>query len=204
MNDSLPQLPDYDPHPDLWARIEADLGHNEKSATESLRDVVKELPIYEPKADLWVAIESELDPIRVRPLCDKPRIRWIWAGIAAAAVVVLIGNWLFPRPKAIETIRIEYAVEQAGKPNVTSDYQSPADKRAEEFIIRQCADQQLVCQRPDVHELRNQLTELTTAQQRISRERQVFGDDPMLIRAQVKIRNQRAEVMKELITILRS
>ena len=82
--------------------------------------------------------------------------------------------------------------------------ESLADNRAEEFINRQCAEQQLVCQRPDVHELRNQLASLTAEQQRIEREQQIFGNDPDLIRAQVKVENQRAEITKELITLLRS
>ncbi len=82
--------------------------------------------------------------------------------------------------------------------------ESDADERAEEFINRQCAEDRFVCQRPEVHELRNQLTELTEEQQRIEEQQQVFGDDPALIRAQVKVENQRAEVTKELITLLRS
>jgi hypothetical protein len=62
----------------------------------------------------------------------------------------------------------------------------------------------LACQRPEVHELRNQLTDLVIEQKRLDQERLTFGDDPALVRAQVKIENQRAEVTKELITLLRS
>lgn len=207
MNDSLPQLPEHDPHPDLWARIEANLPHTGALATESFSRVVPDLPTFEPKAELWLAIEQELDAPAVRSLWSQPSMRWVWAGLTAAASVVIVGVWLFLQPQKTERTRIEYAVEQTDKEQYTplmTDYESPADKRAEEFISRQCADQQVVCQRPEVHELRNQLTELTGEQQRIERERQTFGDDPVLVRAQVKIENQRAEVMKELITILRS
>lgn len=206
MNDSLPQLPEYDPHPDLWARVEADL-----LADEQLGRAMQTLPDYEPKANLWDAIEGDLqsdEAVKIRPLWSQPNTRSLWAGLAAAAVVVLVGSWLFFRPEATETVRMEYAVEQldAASPNNSqpTDSQSSADVRAQEFIAQQCAEQNIVCQRPEVHELRNQLTNLTTEQQRLDREQQIFGDDPALVRARVKLENQRADVTKELITLLRS
>lgn len=206
MNDLMPQLPEYDPYPDLWARIEADL-----QADEQLSRRLPDLPSYEPKASLWDAIEQDLnthEPARVRPLWTQRINRPFWASIAAAAVVVLVGSWLSLRPEATDDVRIEYAVEQTdtvpGKEPLAPAGASSADRRAEEFIARQCAEQQLACQRPEVHELRNQLTSLTAEQQRIEREQQIFGSDPDLVRAQVKIENQRAEVTKELITLLRS
>ena len=206
MNDSPPQLPEYEPHPDLWARIEADL-----LADEQLGRVMQTLPDYEPKADLWDAIVRDLradEPAKIRPLWLQPSTRSLWAGLAAAAVVVLVGSWLFFRAEATETVRMEYAVEQSETTNSTdlqpTDRQLSADVRAEEFIAQQCAEQNIVCQRPEVHELRNQLTNLTAEQERLDREQQIFGDDPTLVRARVKLENQRADVTKELITLLRS
>ena len=55
-----------------------------------------------------------------------------------------------------------------------------------------------------MHELRSQLADLTEKQTRIEQQRLTFGDDPVLVQAQVKIENQRAELTKELITLLRS
>ncbi|MBD2754800.1 hypothetical protein [Spirosoma validum] len=210
MNHSLPQLPEYDPHPDLWVRIDADLARNADSSVESFGRLVHDLPTYEPKADIWATIEQELDKPTLRPIWSKPQTHWLWTGLTAAAAIVLVGIWLYLNPKTDEQIRVEYAVEQATQPNpdpapsIEPTGQSPADKRAEEFINRQCDDYQALCQRPEVHELRNQLAELETEQQRIVHERQVFGDDPVFVRAQVKVENQRAEVLKELITLLRS
>lgn len=205
MNDLFDKLPEFDPHPDLWARIEADL-----DSDETLARVVGELPQYEPRTNLWEAVTDDLTPIR--PLPQQPeirvpaRIRPLWAGLAAAAVLVLVGTWLVLRPETTETVRMEYAVEQAVQPSEVdrTGASSAADERAEAFINRQCAEQELVCQRPDVHELRSQLTNLAAEQTRIERERLTFGDDPVLVRAQVKIENHRAELTKELITLLRS
>lgn len=213
MNDLLSQLPEYDPHPDLWARIEADL-----VSDEQLTRLTGDLPEYEPADGIWSAIDERLtqpiapstpsvdQPTPVRPLWDQPKSRQLWTGVAAAAVLILIGTWLMIRPEASENVRMEYAVEQAiTLPDVDqSGNSSASDERAEAFIARQCAEQQLACQRPEVHELRNQLTSLSAEQNRIEQERLTFGDDPTLVRAQVKIENQRAEVTKELITLLRS
>ncbi|MBC8156195.1 MAG: hypothetical protein H7Z72_25190 [Bacteroidetes bacterium] len=213
MNDLFSQLPEYDPHPDLWARIEADL-----DSDVTLARVVGELPDYEPQADLWTAIDAHLtqpsmmpvtpgtQPVVVRPLWHQPLTRRLWAGMAAAAMIVLVGAWLKGWPTSTEAVRMEYAVEQTTEtPNRDAVSEtSGADERAEAFIARQCAEQQLACQQPEVHTLRNQLADLTTEQKRIDRERLTFGDDPALVRAQVKIENQRAEVTKELITLLRS
>lgn len=217
MNDLLRQLPEYEPHPDLWARIETDL-----DSDAVLARAIGELPDGEPKAALWADIEATLSdgaatdvPVGVSPITQPDYVfpftiaRPLWAGLAAAAVVVLVGTWLFMRSSSTETVRVEYAVETSrslpGSTAVLTDIgPTDADQRAEAFIRQQCAEQTLACQRPEVHELRNQLTDLTAEQKRIEQERQTFGDDPRLVRAQVQIENQRADVTKELITLLRS
>ncbi|WP_420151385.1 hypothetical protein [Spirosoma sp.] len=206
MNDALPPLPEYEPRADLWARIEADLLRSAEAPEKPLNRAVQSLPTHEPKADLWIAIERQLDKTVVRPLWSSSSQHWLGTSVAAAAVVVLVGIWWYLlRPADAETVRIEYATESV----TTSESDkltktATVDKVDEAFIARQCAEQKRVCQRPEVHELRNQLVELATEKQRIEQERQVFGDDPDLLRAQVKVENQRAEIVKELITILRS
>jgi hypothetical protein len=200
-------LPEYDPHPDLWNRIESDL-----ISAERFEEVIGNMPQFEPETDLWDRITNELDgqavphpAIRhVEPVSGQ-RVRPLWAAAAVAATIVLVGVWINRQSVTTADERMEYTVEAgfSGAPVPTST-DLDADQRAEEFIRQQCAAQTLACQQPEVHELRNQLTELGIEQQRLEQERQTFGDDPILIRAQVKVENQRAEVTKELITLLRS
>ena len=213
MNDLLNQLPEHDPRPDLWARIEADL-----TSDERLARAVGDLPTFEPRAHLWDGI-SDFSPVSIGQNRPSLRdtfiiIRPLWSGLAVAAVVIVVGVWLFLRSGNNESVRVEYAVE-TGQSMATpdgaaltdvpvDDAPSGADQRAEAFIRQQCAQQTVACQRPEVHELRNQLTDLTAEQERIEQERQTFGDDPRLVRAQVQIENQRADITKELITLLRS
>ncbi len=223
MNDLLARLPEYEPRPDLWNRIDADLDTDER-----LAKALFDLPAFEPDIDLWARIDEALSgaeqgpdesPVVAHPTSESVHTRrlgqrlgqahwptWqISVGIAAACLLVL-GTWLITSPSQ-PAERIEYAVEQqadwaAAEPELATD--SPADQRAEEFINRQCEEAALACQRPEVRELRAQLGELSVEQNRLAAERQRFGDDPALVRAQVKIDNQRADVTKELITLLRS
>lgn len=216
MSDLLDKLPEYEPRADLWDRIEADLETDER-----LTHLVGDLPAFEPEATLWDQIESRLEASEQSP--DESRVlvhpatqsrsssrqltwgRWLSAG-AAAACLIPIGTYLFRHLTTLPSERIEYAVEQQADwtPATPSPEVSAADGRAEAFIEQQCAEVALACQRPEVRELRAQLGELTQEEQRLTAERQRFGDDPALVRAQVKLENQRADITKELITLLRS
>ncbi|MBO0949485.1 hypothetical protein [Fibrella forsythiae] len=217
MNDLLSHLPEFEPRPDLWNRIEADLESDER-----LAQVIHALPAFEPEMDLWARIDDALEqtldetPVVAHPANDSVPTRrlgqWLgqvrWQVGVAAACLALLGTWWLVRYVPSQPAeRIEYAVEQQtewapAEPGPVTD--SPADQRAEEFINRQCEEEALACQRPEVRELRAQLGELSMEQKRLADERQRFGDDPALVRAQVKIDNQRADVTKELITLLRS
>ena len=223
MNDLLSRLPQYEPRPDLWSRIEADLGTDER-----LAQITNELPDFEPDDRLWSIIDAALsvaeqipDESRVlaHPAIQSTPVRrlgqprpsgagytWPVWGVAAACLI-LLGTWLFRYVAALPAERIEYAVEQQpeGLPTEPETIiSSPADQRAEAFIEQQCREEALACQRPEVRELRAQLGELSAEQERLLTEQQRFSDDPALIRAQVQLENQRAEVTKELITLLRS
>lgn len=200
---NLKNLPQHDPALDLWNRIEADLN------TDALIDSrLPGLPVREPAADLWDRIDSDLGETKVISI-GRGNTRQLgatrWIAVAASVVLVVGGWWLWPdnQPQTGERVTVAYSVETV--PRLPAEpAKTAADSRVEEFINRQCAEEQLACQKPEVHELRNQLAELKHEQQRIGQEIALFGADPVLVQAQVKIENQRAEVTKEIITLLRS
>ncbi|QKZ11584.1 hypothetical protein [Spirosoma sp. KUDC1026] len=201
MNDLFSQLPENDPRPDLWNRIDKALNDQEDAQEAPFQHALDNLPQYEPDAGMWTAIESQLaEPSALKRFpFTVHRSAWQW--LSVAAVVLLVGSWLLIRLASTEQVHMEYATETA---RPVPALPAPVSSDEEAFIARQCAQQLPVCQRPEVHELRNQLASLAIEEERIQQEQQTFGDDPALIRAQIKVANQRAEVTRELITLLRS
>lgn len=202
----MTNLPEHEPDPNLWSRIEARL-----QADAPLDRAIGQLPEHEPDANLWDRIEADLnEPKRV--LIVRGVVRSLgagrWLAGAVAAMLVLVGGWLFltnSGTDAGERVTVAYSIETQPKPTVpTSGTPAVSTKQAEAFINQRCAEERLVCQKPEVHELRSQLVELKQEQARLGKEIALFGDDPALVQAQAKLENQRAEVIRELVTLLRS
>ena len=207
---ALRQLPQHDPAPDLWARLDADL-----SADETLDRALTTLPEFEPKADLWAAVNDRLNS--PEPRSDELPFR-IWRntgfgqrvirGAAAASVLLglLGGYWLYQRTGSSETVTVAYSVETTdvlptdARPESTTEQQ--ADQDFEVFINQACEQQVLACKKPEVQNLRQQLAELDQRKAQIDGQLRVFGEDPDLVKAQVRIENERADVAKELVNIL--
>ncbi|KAA9346777.1 hypothetical protein [Larkinella humicola] len=190
---ALQQLPEHEPRPDLWDRIDADL-----RADATIDRALDDLPVFDPKADAWEQIAGQLEKPVVRALW-KYSFRW-----AAAAAAVVTGAWLVVRPASDEKVTISYQTEvvETELTVASEPLQSAADQKVERFIDEQCAQQTVVCQKPEVKELKQHLNELSSRKEAVEQELLVFGNDPALVQAQIKIENERAEVTKELVRIL--
>jgi len=193
---AIQHLPDYEPRADLWTRIETDL-----TADGLIDGTLEKLPQFEPAADAWDHIAVRLET-PVKPLGTRS-FGWLVTVSVAAAIALLVGTWLIFRQSSAEEVTIAYAVEPV-QPLLTPP--APADpaaeQRAEEFINQQCERQVIACQKPEVNELKHQLAELNHRKSAVEQELNVFGNDPALVQAQIKIENQRAEVTKELVRLL--
>lgn len=193
---AIQHLPDYEPRPDLWIRIEADL-----TADGLIDGTLEKLPHFEPAADAWDRIAAQLET-PVKPLRTRS-FGWLVTTSVAAAVALLVGVWLIFNQSAAEEVTIAYAVETAQPlPTPPAPADTAVEQRAEEFINQQCEQQVVACQNPEVNELKQQLAELNHRKSAVEQELNVFGDDPALVQAQIKIENQRAEVTKELVRLL--
>ncbi|GAB3924560.1 hypothetical protein [Larkinella terrae] len=189
-------MPEHEPRPDLWDRIDADL-----RADAVIDRTLDDLPVFEPQDDAWEQIAGRLEKPVVRPLWPRS-FRWI----AAAAVVALVaGIWAVWQPVSDEKVTIAYATETVETEWAATPEPLPSstDQKVETFINEQCAQQIVVCQKPEVKELKQQLRELSNRKMAVEQELLVFGNDPALVQAQIKIENERAEVTKELVRILR-
>lgn len=199
----LQKLPQHDPKVDLWSRIDAAL-----TAEERLDQSLTRLPEHEPRATMWdgVAVQLEAEPVNetvVRPMPGSTRPvfgrRMAWA--VAASVALLMGGYWFYKPA--ETVTVAYSTEMApaNVPEPVPD--NTADEHLEAFINQACEQQVVACKKPEVQDLRQQLADLDSRKTQIDKQLTVFGDDPDLVKAQIRIENERADVTKELVRILR-
>lgn len=188
-------LPEFEPKANLWSKIEQTLDFD-----DLLEAKVKDLPEFEPSVE-WNRVLEGISVEKKPKMVKFPSfIRW---GIAASILLALGFVWLFNK-KSDEGV-ISYSVEK--QVEIKSDLQanvSTSESEAEEFINQQCEEVEVVCMKPEVKELRAELAELNLNQRELETQIEQFGNDPALVQAQIKIENQKAQITKELINILRS
>lgn len=187
------QLPEYDPHPDLWNRIEKDL-----NAEAKLDRALSDLPSFEPEATAWDRLQRQLEDTQtvIRPM--PQRKVWWWA--AAAMLSALAGSWLFWHESASEKVTVAYSEEIASPATQKFMVRSPD---AETLISQRCKELETICQKPEIKELQHELHDLNARQAKLDEQLSVFGEDPDLLQARDKLAGQRAEVTQELVTLLR-
>ena len=192
----LQKLPQHNPKADLWSLIDAEL-----TADETLDKALTTLPQYEPHADMWEQISS------AKQIPNVFRRRMAWAAAASVLLCLLGGYWFYRQTNSAETVTVAYSVEIApatvSEPAANLPADNTADEHLEAFINQACEQQAVTCKKPEVQNLRQQLTDLDARKTQIDKQLTVFGEDPDLVKAQIRIENERADVTKELVRILR-
>jgi hypothetical protein len=204
----LGQLPTHEPHADAWAHIGVAL-----TAEETLDRALTALPTREPRADLWEQLTSRLDETQpdtgqivavewgAAPAQRRVGSRWLAA--ASVLLVGLVSGWLYLRNVPQETVTVAYSVEMTTDvPGPVTPDAEQAEQHLETYINQLCEQQVMACKKPEVQTLRHQLTDLDERKAQINKQLTVFGNDPQLVKAQVRIENERADVTKELVRIL--
>lgn len=188
-------LPEFEPKADLWSKIEQTLDFD-----DLLESQIKDLPEFEPSVE-WNRVLEEISVEKKPKMVKFPKfISW---SMAASITLVMGFVWFFNQ-KSDEGV-ISYSVEK--QVEIKSDLQASvgnSEGEAEEFINQQCEEVEVVCMKPEVKELRAELAELNLNQRDLETQIEQFGNDPALVQAQIKIENQKAQITKELINILRS
>lgn len=188
-------LPEFEPKANLWSKIEETLDFD-----DLLEAKVKDLPEFEPSVE-WNKVLDEISDGKKPKIVKLPSfIRW---GIAASVTLVFGLAWFFYQKsdEGVISYSVEKQVEQKTEIQASTDQ---AENEAEEFINQQCEEVEVVCMKPEVKELRAELAELNLNQRDLETQIEQFGNDPALVQAQIKIENQKAQITKELIHILRS
>ncbi|MBO0932833.1 hypothetical protein [Fibrella aquatilis] len=205
----LKKLPQHSPEADVWSRIDIQL-----TAEETLDRGLANLPQHEPRTDMWDALSAKLTPepapeTVVMPLPGRSQPRHImfsrgqWAAAASVVLCLLGGYWFYQNGHSAETITVAYSVETAPVTVSETATDRSADEHLEAFINQACEQQVVACKKPQVQDLRQQLADLDVRKIQIDKQLTVFGEDPDLVKAQIRIENERADVTKELVRILR-
>jgi hypothetical protein len=191
-NDLNKILPEFEPNSMVWISIRNGLDFDKILAQKT-----KHLPEFEPKNDSWAIINKALKLEESTPkVVSFKTFRW------AASAAILIGFVLFFIPQKEEGI-ITYSIEKRVD-FITENSFEKSDLEAEAYINQYCDAAQYLCLKPEIKELRSELAILNQNQSQIEEQINRFGDDPDLVKAQIKVINHRSKITKELILLLKS
>jgi hypothetical protein len=197
---AISELPSYEPAPELWNRIEADLNFDARISKDLLK-----LPEYDAQSGLWDNIEEALDKDQYKIKRRKvlTLAKYI-SGIAASITFIILGLevMLADKPKPSEISYAEEVVYDEHK--FTAAGADKVEDEAIQFIKQHCETNNEVCESPEFVELKSQLDELEAAISELDIAVKKYGKDPDLIRTQVKLENLKSQVTKELIQKLNS
>ncbi|AXE20058.1 hypothetical protein DR864_21045 [Runella rosea] len=185
--EAVSQLKEVEPRATAWEELSARLAFEDQ-----LVEQVNNLLELEPNDDLWGRIEPQLDVV-------KPLWYQLWPSwVAAAAVVFAVGLGVWWNGQSTQKVTIAYSTELVADWKST-DVKISQSLEAEVFILEGCQRKSAACTTPDFRDLKGELHELNSQKARIEHEIKMFGEQPDLVRAQIKIENQRAEITKELV-----
>lgn len=191
LQDLLRKLPEYQPPDAVWEGIDLAFSSPSPSGLNQL------LPIHTPPDSVWLGIESSLDYTVTRRSPARRAILWI-AG-AAASVAVLV--W-FLRPETIQgaseaSVTFSYGKEIVDNALLARDWQQ--DEEAFALVERMCAVSAFTCSNPDMHTLRAELDELTSAKTALETALGQYGTDVDLIGQLTEIERQRTVILKKIL-----
>ena len=192
---AIGQLPQYEPDPQQWNKIEASLDFD-----KHLQQLLPEMPMHEPKGSLWDAIENQLEPVKETRHFQLATFFRFASAAAASILLLLVGIYLlnmYPQEKVKLTYSEEVVLQEPENPEISQEH-----NEALQFIQAQCGQLPEICQKPEFKELQQELAKLEEENKKLEQQIAVFGEDPVLIRNQIKIENLRAEFTKKLIQII--
>ena len=195
LKEAIGQLTQHEPDSRQWEKIEASLDFENK-----LQQLIPKMPVHEPKSSLWDKIETQLEPAKENKHFQLNTI-FRYASAAAASILLLLAGIyvlkLYPQEKVKLTYSEEVVLQEPENPEISQEH-----NEALQFIQAQCGQLPEICLKPEFKELQLELAKLEEENRMLEQQIAVFGEDPVLIRNQIKIENLRAEFTKKLIQII--
>lgn len=188
---ALANLPAYDPPPKVWEEIVREL-EEEKAIRAGLRH----LPEYAPPEVCWSQIEEELD----RMGSSYRRILFYAARIAAGLLVLAVLWFLLPGQKDTEQITITYSEEVLSRD--LSQAAGAGDEAAFALVEDWCRDYSWICASPEFTNLQKELTDLSSARNRLIEAISPYEENPALRSMLSRIERERSEVLKRMAALM--
>jgi hypothetical protein len=193
---AMDQLPESDPEPWLWNKIEAFLDFDQKISETS-----QALQEFEPKENQWDHIEAQLDSGNRKII---PLYRLVTYSLATAASILIVFfaiNRFFPTHK--EHVTISYSTEiKTLINNLPKTAKTELD--SENFIKMCCSRNPDRCESPEISSLKYELENLNHQYSLLNSVAEQYGNDENILKAYSKIETARSRVIKELVSKLKS
>lgn len=177
---------------------------NEQDFDAMLRDKMQGLdhsyPALLPGKDaIWVDLESQLPSSQ-----ENHPWRYILA-VAASVTLLLVASLWWLKQEANESVAVVYRTEVTSRPNAKEDVLfGQAESEGISFIEEQCRLQQPVCSSTAFTELKRELDQLTYEAKQVNEQMKTFGPDPALVKAEIRLENHKAYLIRTLIQILKA
>jgi hypothetical protein len=155
-------------------------------------------PALADKDTLWSDIE--------RHLPDNRQVRkWkYWLAAAASVALLLVASWWFRR-EVKDNVNIVYRTETIERREADSNMLNKQTESAGlSFIEEQCRQQRPVCSSDAFLELKSELDQLNLEARQVKERMKTFGPDPALVKAEIRLENHKAYLIRELIEILKT
>jgi hypothetical protein len=198
LNKKLTHLPVYSPKSEIWDHIEKGLDFELK-----LTDALNDLPKYTPDEKVWGSIKDGLEQTE-KTLKTKPGykvILWSAASIAASIMILLLVKGLLDSNNEKE--KISYSQEIVYEENQSIIEQS-IENKAVIFIKDQCQRNEIVCMSTNFQDKIKELEKLNKAIDQLSTIEKQYGSSEALVKSQIKLINQRSQLIKELVNYFAS
>jgi len=193
---AIDQLPEFDPEPWLWHKIEVFLDFDQKISQAS-----QALPEFEPEENQWNKIDLKLG-VGNRKIIPLKRLATYSLAAAASLLIIFITIKHFS-PAGKEHITISYSTEiKTLINNLPSAAKTELD--SENFIKLCCSRNPDRCESPEISSLKYELENLNHQYSLLNSVAEQYGNDENILKAYTKIETARSRVIRELVSKLKS
>ena len=195
LQNAIDHLPEIDPEPYLWNKIESLLDFDERIST-----TIPSLPSYEPEESLWENILIKLGSGNRKIISLNNVAKFALATAAAFLILICARQLLLPRHKEIY---ISYSIDHKALANSLPGV-AKTEQDSENYVRLSCSREPGRCESPEISSLKYELENLNRQYIILNAEAEHYGNDENIMKAYSKIETTKSRILKELISKLKS